>query len=265
MQRTRRSPSGGANSAQKEEKMIRKMTWVAVLAALTSCVASADPNFFGQTGLTLNPTAYIAQPQEIKARGSWANQDIGVQDGEMWAIAGNGIISEKLELSVGYVSISDVLTHDSGLTAGLKYALRQEDETSPAVGLGVIWVDPLKQKGAYLAFSKTLSGGEAKMGQQPRKVRGHVGVRWDKYSFGTDESDVTFFGGLDAQLGSNLSFEGEVGTKHDMHTETPWSALLKYQVTRKTTISAGVVQTGFSDDPEFIVSVGQVWPNLEMK
>jgi len=240
--------------------MAPKMLLIALAISLTAGAVLADPNFYGQTGLTLNPTADIAEPDEIQARLSTMNQDTALLDGKWWAVSGNGIVSEKLELSLGYVNQSDVHVDDSGITPGLKFSLQPENEKSPAIALGGIWVSSMDQTGAYLVLSKTLSIGEEKMGKQPKKVRGHLGIRWDEFSGAADESDVTVFGGLNAGLGTSLSFEGEVGTRHNVQAETPWAALLKYQITRKTCVSAGMVQTGFSDDPEFIISLGRYGP-----
>ncbi|MBI3922052.1 MAG: hypothetical protein HY318_11595 [Armatimonadetes bacterium] len=247
----------------------RIVTALVTLSLFRAGVALADPNIYGQTGLALNPTAYMPNKDEVKARATYLKQDVAGISGNWFTFAGGGLTSDKMELSLGYVTLGTNPIEEDGFTAGLKLRIKSESETSPAVAVGANWLGPLDQGTAYCVLSRSLGPkGEQESEGASRRIHGHLGARWDDYSKGgtpLNGSRLGGFLGLDAALSQRISLESEVGTTHKVQARTPWSAMLKFKPTEKLSISAGALQTGFSDSTQFVVSVGFTFPRTEMK
>ncbi len=182
--------------------------------------AFAHSTIFGSTGLIYNPTAQVMPMGRFSLHGSYLREEPSGQSQRGINLSGAVGIAPRLEFSYGLVDAQirggGARIDTSGGSAGLKYVWREETEISPAVAVGVQHVNILKDSTVYVVVSKNLT-------PKPTEglgVRGHFGVRLDRIDAtrsvtGDDESQITFYGGVEVNLSSRVKFMGEANTRHD--------------------------------------------------
>jgi hypothetical protein len=218
---------------------------VVVVCCLVSCRrALAHSTIFGSTGLIYNPTAAVMPPGQVSLHGSYLREEPSGQSQHGINLSGAMGIASRWEFSLGLVDAKirggGANFDTSGLGAGVKYLLREETETQPAVAIGVQHVNILKDSAAYVVFSKNLTSNQ----QADREVRGHLGVRLDTIDAtrsvtGSDESQITFYGGVEAGLSQNVRFMGEVNTRHNGLAKSPITATLHFRLSENVTLFGG--------------------------
>lgn len=136
-------------------------------------------------------------------------------------VSGFGLIASGLDLGpgggstleIGQINVRARLTRDEGAMPEITVG-----------GIGAFGDDPLVAHSLFLAASKgfALSDGPAM-----RSVRVHAGIRETWPDIGQDIT--TGFVGLELEVVRNLYLIGEVNTRDDSFTKTPWSAGLQYK------------------------------------
>ena len=187
----------------------------------------------GPTGLFQNPTSGIIPKQAFSVQSCMAfkenNGDHFISNGLLltygvtdWLeVSGFGLLASQLDLGpgngnsleLGQVNVRARLTRDLG---GMP-----EISIGGIVGFGD---DPLVSHSLFLAASKgfALSDGPAM-----RSIRFHGGIRQTWPDLGDDIT--TAFFGLELEVLRDLYLIGEVNTRDDSFTETPWSVGLQYK------------------------------------
>jgi hypothetical protein len=206
--------------------------------------AFAHSTIFGSTGLIYNPTAAVAPQGQANLHLSYLREDPNNRNQRGINLGGAFGIAPRWEFSVGYVDaqIRGAGTNfdASGLGAGLKYLWQEEAGNKPAVAVGVQRVNILKDSTVYVALSKNLTP------KQPagKGVRGHAGVRFGRIDStrsitGSDETDITFYGGVETGLSSRVRFMGEVNSRHDGLAKSPVTATLHFALSDSLNLFGG--------------------------
>jgi hypothetical protein len=233
-----------------------------ILTPLFCCLllcsrARADSTLFGSTGLIYNPTAQVAPQGRATVHLSYLRETPDDQRNRGINLSGAVGIAPRWEISFGVIDgqIRGPVDLDvSGAGGGLKYLWRGETDTSPAVAVGVQSVNLLKMNTAYLVLRKNLTPPQ----NGGRHVRGHLGVRYDRVDerrsiTGNDESQLTFYGGIEAALSRRVVFKGEANTRHDGLAKAPLTATLHVAVSENVKVFGGYVR--LSPDGGWIVGV----------
>ena len=222
---------------------LRTVVVTVVLCFLTFCHrAFAGPTIFGSTGLVYNPTARIAPQGQLNLQASYLRERPPGIEARGLNLSGAVGLASRLELSVGAIDgrIRGTTNLDtSGVGGGLKYLLREESGSSPAIAVGVQHVNVLKMDTAYLVLSKKLNPKE--------NADWHLGIRFDKMDAarsvtGNDESEITFYAGVDAAISPRLRFLGELNTRHAGLAKAPVTATLHYALSERVTVFGGLAR-----------------------
>jgi hypothetical protein len=205
---------------------LRAIIASAVICSLTmSRPVFADSTIFGSTGLIYNPTADIAPRGKFSLHASYLRENVMGRNQHGVNLSGALGVAPRWEFSLGYVDArirSGVSLDTSGLAGGLKYLVREEDEKSPAVAVGVQHVNIIKNSTVYVTLSKNLTPQE----KEGLPVRGHLGLRFDRVDAtrsvtGSNESDVVLYGGFEAKLSRQLHLMGEANTRQSGLAKSP--------------------------------------------
>jgi hypothetical protein len=145
------------------------------------------------------------------------------------------------------------------VSAGAKYLVKQETETSPAVAGGVQFDNLFKRGTAYLVASRTLNP-QPLPPKEGMAWRVHAGVRFDRIdasrsATGADESEFSIFGGIEAALSRRLRLMGEVQSRDKALTAPPISATLHYALSDQAGVFGGLSRIGATRDTGWIVGV----------
>ena len=230
------------------------MAFAAVMACLVP--SSSDPNLLGATGLLLNPTADLGEDRRdfqltyLPVRNALETTD--------WlSVAGRFRLNQRTELH-GALEAMQATNDREGLAAGVKRQIQAETATLPAVALGAYHDSLLKQTAAYAVMSVA---GTSRLDDTPNGLRGHLGLRWDRFENGRNESAVTGFVGVEARVGKRLVFFGEVGTQHHdrVHQKAPWAAGLRCHTWDKCTLTAGVATPAYAFAQDTVVTLALRW------
>jgi len=237
--------------------MMRRTTTTLGLAGAVMLVclvpSSSDPNLIGVTGLLLNPTADLGEGgQDLQL--TYLPVRNATETTHWYSVAGRYRLDERTELH-GALEAMRATNDREGLAFGLKRQVQAETATLPAVALGAYHDSILKDTAAYAVAS--LDGVHPTAGT-PTGLRGHLGLRWDRFEDGRNESAVTGFMGLEARIGDKTTFFGEVGTQHHdrVHQRTPWAVGFRWSPSAQRTFTAGVITPayGFARDAVLVVA-----------
>jgi len=239
--------------------MRRMMTTLGLALAVMAAPlapASSDPNLVGATGLLLNPTADLGTGQ-FDLQLTYLPVRNAVDTTHWYSVAGRYRLDERTELH-GALEAMRATNDREGGVLGVKRQVQAETAVLPAVAVGAYHDSILKDTAAYAVAS--LAGTNPADGS-PTGLRGHLGVRWDRFEDGRNESAVTSFLGAESRVGEQTTFFGEVGTQHHdrVHRKTPWAVGLRWSPSARRTFTAGVVTPAYGFASDTVVFVAVQW------
>ena len=239
----------------------------ALVVALGSASARADLTYQGAVGLPLNPTAQTPLEGGVRLQGNYydLNDASGTNvnvDSKLYGLyaagrLGPAEVSGGIQQTRNRVNVLGVSNSDNktGFTLGAKYLFSRETDPAGvrlAVGGGYGDLDAFGANGrnyhAYLVATKYL--GDVSEGRVP--ITGHLGVRYDRYYFGSGGGRVrsnkgSVYAGVEAPFTrtGDLAFVGELQTKNVSGGSTPFSASVRYRpAAQPFSASIGVARQG---------------------
>jgi len=206
-------------------------------------LAHAQQTLWGTGGLVLNPTAELA-PAPWSGQASYAPIHGGGRTTNWYSLSSAYRWREDVEI-YGGLDIMRSGKSAEGITFVLnkRWVLSAEQDVAAAAGIQHAGI--FKATSAYVV----VSGSGTSNGPFPRSpYRGHLGVRWDRYSGNGTETRLTLFAGVEAELTPDWHLFAEVSGKHDrrVHVQTPFSFGLRYRTETGTGITIGAVAPGYA-------------------
>lgn len=212
--------------------------FITLLGAMTIIIglagfASAEPSFYGPSGLILYPTADIATPESAWIGANYLTWDEESLDTSIWAYTLTVGASDVIEVGVMGLYAADA---DDGFNLNAKYLLMKETEENPAVAVGFIYSDLMEGQvnNFYLVASKYFMADDVDVN---KSVSAHGGV---SYKTGDEiDNEWDFWGGIDFNLSEKII--GIVEYSDDEEGIDGLAFGLRYYATETWTAQAGVI------------------------
>ncbi|MEO6909239.1 MAG: hypothetical protein ABI210_15240, partial [Abditibacteriaceae bacterium] len=227
-------------------KQLLKAALAVTVVVGTAGTAKADLTLNGNTGMFLNPNAYLVQRDHAKAQINYFELGNGIQT---YNIAGVIRAGDRLEIGAGLskLKLNDHYYGDNtDFILNAKYQLRAPVKGDYALAAGVGYNGALaNNKSAYLVASKSF-GKVVDKGS----VNASVGVRVDEFSdYGPNSSKMSIFGGVAVPVADKLTVIGELQSKNlENYGSTPYSLGVRYRANENFTLSAGLARIGLDYD-----------------
>lgn len=214
----------------------------------------------GPTGLFQNATSGILPKNAFSVESCMAFKENNGDHFESNGLLVTYGVTDWLEIS-GFALIAYNLdparAGDSHLEMGqfnARARLVREADAMPEVTIGGIvgfGDDPLVAHSIFLAASKGFALSD---GDFMRSFRLHGGIRQSWLELG-NEDVTTAFVGAELEIIKNLFLVGEVNTRDDLFSKTPWSAGLQYK-SNSFGFSAAVLQAANETRETYYVGIG---------
>ena len=233
---------------------MRRLWIVTLLAAGAVPSPALAQSFYGPGGLFLHPAA------TVQAEGEWTPAVLVLPQRSMWTgddrrtwFTGSLTYGATEDLEVGIAGVGvEGWGRDPSYGGFAKFRLLREDDSRPAVAVGMTHLGggDLDTSLAFLAFRKQV--GSSRGGPIVAHVGTQFAIRVDDIKHYTWDP----YAGIEAGLGSGLSFiaEGRPGTMH--YKGTPLALTLAYQVNPSWRLALTWANPGHSDVPHWGFGAG---------
>lgn len=237
-----------------------KAALAAAVVVGTAGAAKADLTLNGNTGMFLNPNAYLVskdKPQvQVNYFKLYSEPGYSVNTYNITGVLRAG---DRAEVGAGVSKLDadDYYYNDTDFIVNAKYQLRAPENGNFALAAGAGYNGALADnKYAYLVASKPFG---KIIDRGP--ISASVGVRWDSFSWGgyDHSSKVSVFGGVEVPIGDKLAVIGELQSKNleFEDSKSPYSIGLRYHANNKFTLGAGLAQSGImNESSKLFVQVG---------
>ncbi len=232
---------GGTAQAAPSGRGSMASTPVAVSAISADDLQTSGLTLNGNTGMFLNPNAYLVRGDQPRAQVNY----FGIADGvKTYNLTGVMRAGDRAEVGAGISKLKSDYYYDdtTDFIINGKYQLRAPVDGSFALAVGAGYNGALADnKYAYLVASKPFG---KIIDRGP--ISASLGVRWDRF---WDSSKVSIFGGVEVPVGDKLSIIGELQSKNlEYYGTTPYSLGVRYRANDKFTLGAGIARLGLDYD-----------------
>lgn len=233
-----------------------------MVVTLSAGLASAAPNYVGQTGLAILPTGEVSKVGDIAIGGHILNEEEDVLEAKTTGYHLTYGVTDALEINLAQAKVEDEwagidLASIDGLLYGLKYQLVAENAKSPAVAIGgskvkldgdILGLDySVDVTSLYLAITKTLG--------TKTPVKGTIGVMRNDYGIeflGIDLGDEDYtkvYAGLEIPVTEGLCVTAEYKAKEG-EAKAIQAYGIRYQAAAGLNIDVGIGNPNGLDDPK---------------